>query len=55
MLTGVKLSELNKMEEQRPELQPAATPSSLSTDRLYRSCNTEDLPFSNTGELEPLG
>jgi lon-related putative ATP-dependent protease len=42
------------MEEKHPELQPAATAKGLSPDTLYRRCNTEELPFSTTGDLEPL-
>ena len=43
------------MSESTIELQAAQAPTSLTVERLYRCCNAEDLPFSSTEELEPLG
>jgi lon-related putative ATP-dependent protease len=42
------------MEKERPELVAAPAAPSLDQERLYRRCEPDELPFADTGELEPL-
>jgi len=37
-----------------PDLNPCPAPVALGVERLCRPCNSDDLPFDNTDELEPL-
>lgn len=37
-----------------PDLNPCPVPVALGVERLCRPCNSDDLPFDNTDELEPL-
>jgi hypothetical protein len=43
------------MTEKSPELQPAPPYTALPAERLYTHCNSEELSFATTDELEPLG
>ena len=42
------------MEEEQPNLEPAASPATLPVEQLYRRCALDELPFADTRELEPL-
>ncbi len=43
------------MSDNGNQLHPAAPPSPLAGEELYTACDPDELPFSTTDELDPLG